>query len=87
MSGISLTSPVSRGQDGSIDIEYIGINYSGNKVIVRLKYDASGLTRDFTFEGGALLALRNNVSNFAGLRVAVLQYLQTLDAGLAGVVT
>ena len=87
MSGIALASPVSRGSDDNIDVSFVGINYDQTKVIVRLTYTTSGLTRDFTFEGTALTALRNAVSQFSGLRVALLTYLQSLDSGLGGNIT
>lgn len=81
--GIALNSPISRGSDATVEIEMVGINYDNQRVIVRLEFP-SGQRRDFVFEGPALLALRNAVSNFAGLRVALLQYLQTLDSSLSG---
>lgn len=87
MSGIALTNPVNRGSDGNTDISFVGTNYDQAKVIVRLTYTPSGLTRDFTFEGTALTAMRNAVSQFSGLRVALLTYLQSLDSGLGGNVT
>lgn len=80
---IILSNPISRGSDASVEIEFVGINYDASRVIVRLEFP-SGQRRDFTFEGQSLLALRNAVSNFAGLRLALLQYLQTLDSSLGG---
>ena len=87
MSGIHLDSPVSRGTDADIDIAHVGINYTNNRVLVRLRYAVSGQDRDFVFEGTSLTALRNNVTQFNGLRVALLAYLQTLDGSLDGSVT
>lgn len=87
MSGIALTTPVSRGQDANTDILFIGINYDQSKVIVRLRFNPSGATRDFTFEGASLIALRNALTQFSGLRTAMLSYLQTLDSTLGGNVT
>ena len=87
MSGIHLDSPVSRGTDADIDIAHVGINYANSRVLVRLTFATSGQQRDFIFEGPSLTALRNNVSQFNGLRVALLAYLQTLDNSLDGSVT
>lgn len=70
-----------------MDIEFIGINYPSTRVFVLVTYQPSGQTRDFTFEGPTLLALRQAVPNFAGLRVTLLAYLQTLDTSLGGSVT
>lgn len=80
---VILDTPINRGTDNSFEIEFVGINYDASRVIVRLEFP-SGKRRDFTFEGQSLLALRNAVSNFAGLRIALLQYLQTLDSSLSG---
>lgn len=87
MSGIALTTPIPRGNDTAIDIQLVGINYDAQRVTVRLEYKQTGFTRDFIFEGAALQSLRQAVSQFSGLRVALLQYLQTLDASLSGSVT
>jgi len=87
MSGIALAQTVSRGTDTGIDIQFVGINYDQTRVIIRLEYQPSGQTKDYAFEGAALVALRNGVSNFSGLRVALLNYLQTLDNALGGSVT
>ena len=87
MSGIHLDSPVSRGTDADIDIAFVGINYATSRVIVRLVFAQSSQERDFVFEGASLTALRNAVGNFAGLRTALLSYLQSLDNSLDGSVT
>lgn len=84
---IALTIPVSRGTDPAVEVHFVGINYERGRVLVRLVYSPSGLERDFTFEGPSLTALRNNVSQFNGLKVALLEYLQTLASDLAGTVS
>jgi hypothetical protein len=87
MSGIALTSPISRGSDGAVDIMFVGANFSTGQVTVRLVYSPSAQLRDFIFAGPDLIALRQAVPNFAGLRTALLAYIQTLDPSLGGSVT
>lgn len=83
MSGIALDSPISRGADPSCDIQFIGINYQAGRVFVRVVYQPSGTTQDVVIgQGGveSISALVNAVSNFAGLRVALLNHLQSIGA-------
>lgn len=86
MSGISLTQPVTHADDTSCDLSVININYDTRSVLIRLEYSPSGQMRDLRFSAsdGTLQSLIAAVPNFAGLRLALLQYLQTLDASLRG---
>jgi len=89
VSGIALTTPVNLGQDSTIDAEFMGINFKGGRVFVRLS-GANGAVKEYIIGPGgieSIAALVATVPNFAGLRVAILQHLQTLDATLSGSVT
>lgn len=87
MSGIALSTPLQRGADTTVDITSININYDAQAVTVSLRYKPSGQIGSVSFGGPQVATLRQNVPQFSGLRVALLQYLQTLDATLAGSVT
>ena len=92
MPGIHLVSPVTHPSDGDIDIAFVGLNYDGPAVIVRLRLSQSAEIRDYRFGPGSgsiatLPQLFSNVNGLTGLRVALLQYLQTLDSTLAGTVS
>lgn len=92
MSGIALVTPVAHASDGNIDIQFVGINFDQSRVIIRLKLSPGGGTKDYTVGNqptdiATIAQLVAAVNNFAGLRVALLQYLQTLDSTLTGSVT
>jgi hypothetical protein len=89
MSGISLSSPVPHAADTSCDIQIVNVNYDTRSVLVRVEYSPSGQTKDYRFSAadGSLQALIAAVNQFAGLRLALLQYLQTLDSSLGGAAT
>lgn len=87
MSGIALTTPVARSNDSNIDVQLVEIRYDSNTLLVRLAFAQSGQTKDYRFSGASLQSLVGAVQNFAGLRTSLLQYLQTLDATLAGTVS
>lgn len=87
MSGIVLTTPIQLGSDSSVDIAFIGINYQQSRVIVQL---TGGSQRSYVIGPGGIESIASLVAavpNFAGLRVAMLQHIQSLDSSLAGVVT
>ena len=90
MSGIHLTSPVQRGTDSDVDIEFIGINYKQGRVLIRLIYAQTGESEDVVIgQGGieSIAALVGAVPKFAGLRVDLLAHLQNLIPGLGSGVT
>ena len=80
---VTLTSTRVRPDDNGYDVVMIGINYASNKVMVRIRFD-SGDTQDIEYEGVKLVALRNNLGQFAGLRLAIEQYLAATEPGLGG---
>ena len=61
----------------------VGINYSAGRVLVRVRFD-SGDEQDVVFEGARLTDLRNAVSQFTGLRLALEQYIAANEPGLGG---
>lgn len=71
------------------DIANVGINYEAKTVFIRFRFRDTQQTQDFLFsaDDGSLQALTAAVPNFAGLRVALLPYLQSLNALLNGSVT
>jgi hypothetical protein len=83
---VTLTQTRIRPDDNSYDVAMIGINYASGKVIVRVRFD-SGDTQDITFEGARLTALRNAVSQFSGLRLAIEQYVAANEPDLGGTAT
>ena len=83
---VTLTSTRVRPDDNGYDVVMIGINYASSRVIVRVRF-ASGDMQDIEYEGAKLVALRNNLSQFAGLRLAVEQYISSTEPGLGGSAT
>lgn len=83
---VTLTQTRVRPDDMSYDVAMIGINYEISKVLVRVKF-ASGDTRDIVYEGARLMALRDAVAQFSGLRRAIEQYVATTESGLDGTVS
>lgn len=80
---ITLNQTRIRPDDTSYEVEMIGANYAGGRVIVRVRF-GSGDTQDIIYEGQRLLDLRNNVSQFNGLRNAVEAYVAATEPGLGG---
>ena len=80
---VSLTQTRVRPDDNGYDVIMVGINYATSKVLVRIQF-ASGDTQDIIFDGARLTALRNALSQFSGLRLALEQYLATNEPGLGG---
>ena len=80
---VTLTSTRVRPDDNGYTVIAVGINYASNKVMVRIRFD-SGDTQDITFEGTRLNDLRNAVSQFSGLRLALEQYISANEPGLGG---
>jgi hypothetical protein len=64
----------------------IGINYASGKVVVRIRFD-SGEERDINYEGASLTTLRSGVPQFAGLRLAIEQFIAATEPNLAGSAT
>lgn len=89
MSGIALTNPIQLGQDGNVDIEFIGANFRQGLVVAQL-YGVNGAKLVYRFGPGGVETIPQLVAavpNFAGLRVSMLQHLQVLDPQLGGNVT
>lgn len=80
---VTLSQVRVRPDDTDYDVVMIGINYSSSRVVVRVRF-TNGDTRDVTFDGARLTALRNAVSQFSGLRGAIEAYLGANEPGLAG---
>jgi hypothetical protein len=80
---VTLTQTRIRPDDNGYTVVMIGINYQANKVLVRVRFD-SGDTQDIEYEGARLLALRNALPQFSGLRLAIEQYLAANEPGLGG---
>ena len=83
---VTLTQTRIRPDDNGYDVVTVGINYSAGKVLVRIRFD-SGDEQDIIFEGPRLLALRNGLPQFSGLRMALERYLTANEPGLEGTVT
>lgn len=83
---VTLTTKRTRPDDDGYAVIMIGINYASNRVVVRVRFN-SGDEQDIIFEGPKLLALRNGVSQFAGLRLAIEQHLTATEPGLGGTAT
>lgn len=80
---ITLNQTRVRPDDTSYEVARIGVNYDANRVIVTVRF-GSGEMRDVVFEDDRLVALRNAVNQFAGLRNAIEQYIASHEAGLEG---
>jgi hypothetical protein len=80
---VTLAQTRIRPDDNAYDVVQVGINYPAGRVLVRIQF-ASGDTQDIVFEGVRLTALRNAVSQFSGLRLAIEQYLSANEPGLGG---
>jgi len=80
---VTLTQTRVRPDDNGYSIEWIGINYKSDKVTVHVVFD-SGESQDVIYEGARLIALRNRVSQFNGLRLALEQDIAANETGLGG---
>jgi len=80
---VTLSQTRVRPDDNQYDIIMVGVNYPNGRVTVRVQFQ-SGDTRDITFEDARLTALRNSVSQFSGLRLALEQYLAANETGFGG---
>lgn len=80
---VTLTQTRVRPDDTAYNVVMVGINYSVNRVIVRVQF-ASGDQQDVIFDGARLIALRNSLSQFSGLGLALEQYLAANEPGLGG---
>ena len=80
---VALNQTRVRPDDNLYDVVMIGVNFSSSRVIVRVKFQ-SGDEQDVIYEGAKLLALRQAVAQFGGLRLAMEQYLATTEPGLGG---
>jgi len=69
---VTLTQTRVRPDDANYDVVAVGINYLSGRVMVRVRF-ASGDEQDVIFEGTRLTAMRNAVSQFSGLRLALEQ--------------
>jgi len=81
---VTLTQKRVRPDDNTYDIEWVGINYLSNKVIVHLRFE-NGDEQDVIYEGPRLTALRGRVSQFNGLRAALEADIAANETGLGGV--
>lgn len=80
---VALSQTRVRPDDGSYDVVAVIIGYPGASVTIRIQF-GSGDTQDIVFSGPRLNALRNGVSQFAGLRLALEQYLAATEPSLGG---
>ena len=80
---VTLTQKRIRPDDNTYDIEWVGVNYKSNKVVVHLRFE-NGDEQDVTYEGARLTALRNRVSQFSGLRLALEADIAANEPGLGG---
>ena len=80
---VTLAQARVRPDDNTYDIEWIGINYKSNKVVVHLRFE-NGDEQDVTYEGARLTALRNRVSQFGGLKPALEADIAANEPGLGG---
>ena len=80
---VTLTQTRVRPDDNGYSVVMIGINYQASRVIVRVRFD-SGETQDIIYEGTRLNELRNAVSQFSGLRLAIEQRIAENEPGLGG---
>lgn len=80
---VTLTQTRVRPDDTTYDVVAVGINYPAGRLMVRIRY-ASGDERDIIFEGVRLTAIRNAISQFSGLRLALEQYVSANEPGLGG---
>ena len=80
---VTLTQTRVRPDDAGYTVIAIGINYARNRVMVRIRFD-SGDEQDIEYEGARLIALRNAVSQFSGLRLALEQYIAANEPDLGG---
>lgn len=90
MAGIALTNPIGHASDTSVDIEFIGTNYGGGRVLVRSTFQPSGTQKDTLIGPGgveSIAALVAAVPNFANLRLAMLQHLQDIGQLPGGIIT
>lgn len=81
---VALTVPRSKPNDNDYEIIIIAANYASNRAMVKIRFQ-NGDERDIIFEGPRLVALRNAVSQFSGLKLAVEQFLAANEPGLEGV--
>jgi len=80
---VTLAQARVRPDDNTYEIEWVGINYKSNKVIVHLRFE-NGDEQDVIYEGARLIALRNRVSQFNGLRGALEADIAANEPGLGG---
>lgn len=80
---VTLTQTRVRPDDNIYEVEIVAANYGSSKVLVRVRFQ-SGDTQDVIYEGPRLTALRNAVSQFSGLRLAIEQYVAANEPGLGG---
>lgn len=67
---VTLTNTRIRPDDNIYEIEWIGINYKTARVVVHLRFE-SGDEQNVIYEGAKLIALRNRLPQFNGLRAAL----------------
>jgi len=80
---VTLTQTRVRPDDNTYEIEWVGVNYKSNRVVVHLRFE-NGDEQDITYEGTRLTALRNRVSQFNGLRGALEADIAANEPGLGG---
>lgn len=83
---VTLTQTRVRPDDTAYDIVLVGINYQSSRVIVRIRF-ASGDTQDIIYDGPRLVALRNALPQFSGLRLALEEYIASNEPDLGGSAT
>lgn len=81
---VTLTQTRVRPDDNSYDIQFIGINYKSGRVVVRIQF-TNGDTQDIVYEDARLIALRNRVSQFNGLKGALEADIAANEPNLGGV--
>jgi hypothetical protein len=86
---IHLTTPISHATDSDVRLDQVGINFPNGRVMLRVTLLSTGEQRDF-FVGNqsgdidSIAGLTAIVGNFAGLRLALEQYLAQKVGLLAG---
>lgn len=80
---VALTQTRVRPDDSSYDVIAVIVGYPGARVTVRVQF-GSGDVQDLIYDGVRLTNLRNAVSQFAGLRLALEQYIAANEPGLGG---
>ena len=83
---VTLTNTKINPDDNTWDIEAMGISFKNGRVAVKIRFENGG-ERVIEYENARLIALRNRVAQFSGLKAAMEADIAANEPGMDGSVT